>query len=183
VGHLHHASGTSRRQLPWNDFNGDRFVQADEMDASDPLGVSNHDPRNLDTFTSPNVIDPDISARATDVLIVGVEREVIPDFVFGAHFIFGRFTNLVWQDWDHAGISIPYVGIETSDVVPATVGYEGRELIYYELPFRAPAKRVLKNWPDYRQRYRALKPSARKRLSNRQPTELWQATCITSSDV
>ncbi len=164
---FNNASGTSELHLPWFDANDDHFVQANEVDTRRILSFSNYNPQEPDALTSPNVIDPEISAPATDELILGVEREVIPDFALGAHFIFRRSTHMVWEDWAHAGIGIPYVGVDASDFVPATVEFEGQELTYYELPFMRPAEEILKNWPDYRQRYRALELTGRKRLSNR----------------
>ncbi len=161
------ASGTSQLHLPWFDANNDRFVQTNEIDTDRILSLSNYNPGEPGALTSANVVDRSIAAPATDELILGIEREVIPDFAFGAHFIFRRFTNMVWEDWAHAGISTPYVGVDSSDFVPAIVEFEGQELTYYELPFVRPAGEILENWPDYRRRYRAIELSGRKRLSNR----------------
>ena len=161
------AARPSEIDLPWTDLNGDQFVQENEVDTSTILFIRNFDPENPDSLLSPNVVDPDYTAPATDEFILGFERELISDFAVGASYIYRVNSNFIWWDRGWSGVRVPYVGVSGSDFVPATVDFEGQELTYYELPFSRPAGEYLTNWPDYNHRYQALEMTGRKRLSNR----------------
>ena len=161
------AAAVSELDLPWTDLNGDQFIQANEVDTSNILYLDNFDPANPDSLVSPNVVDPEYTAPVTDELIVGVERELIPDFALGASYIYRYASNWVWRDDWAAGVWIPYVGVSARDFVPVHVEFQGQPLTYYELPFPRPASEYLTNWPDYHQRYQAVEVSGRKRLSHR----------------
>jgi hypothetical protein len=161
------AAKVSELDCPWTDLNGDRFIQANEVDTSTILYLDNFDPNNPDSLVSPNVVDPNYTAPVTDELIVGVERELIPDFAVGASYIHRYASNWIWRDEFAAGVTIPYVGVSSSDFVPVNIEFQGQPLTYYELPFRRPAGEYLTNWPDYHQRYQAVEVTARKRLSSR----------------
>jgi hypothetical protein len=160
------AAVASRLDCPWTDLNGDQFVQANEVDASTILYLDNFDPNNPDSLVSPNEIDPNYTAPVTDEILVGVERELIPDFAVGASYIYRHATNWIWRDPVGGGVTIPYVGVTANDFVPVDFEFQGQELTYYELPFPRPAGEYLTNWPDYHQRYQAVELTGRKRLSN-----------------
>ncbi len=161
------AANYSELDVPWTDLNGDQFVQANEVDTSTILYLDNFDPDNPSSLVSPNVVDPDYTAPATDELIVGVERELIPNFAVGASYIYRYASNWIWRDAFAGGVKVPYVGVSASDFVPVDIEFEGQPLTYYELPFPRPASEYLTNWPDYHQRYQAVEVSGRKRLSHR----------------
>jgi hypothetical protein len=137
------------------------------VDTSTILYLDNFDPANPDSLESPNVVDPHYTAPVTDELIVGVERELMPDFAIGASYIFRHTSNWIWRDSWGGGVVVPYVGVTASDFVPVDFEFEAQPLTYYELPFPRPAGEYLTNWPDYHQRYQAVEVMGRKRLSNR----------------
>jgi hypothetical protein len=157
---------------PWNDLNGDTLVQRDEIDTSVVLYNANIDPANPGSLESPNQIDPGLSAPATDEFIVGLEREIRPEFSVGANYIYKRFTNMLWDDWypdgGVLGIDQPWVGVTRDDFVPTTETFNGQTITYYR-----PAPGVSKigdfvtNWPDYHQRYQGIELTAAKRLADR----------------
>ena len=64
----------------------------------------------------------------TDELIVGVERELIPDFAVGASYIYRYASNWIWRDNWAAGVMVPYVGVSSRDFVPVDVEFEGQPL-------------------------------------------------------
>jgi hypothetical protein len=142
-------------------------VQANEVDTSHILSTRNFDPANPASFVSPNEIDPNYTAPVTDELILGIERQIIPDFAIGVSYIHRSASNFIWIDGFSAGVYVPFLGVSTSDFVPVDVDYEGQILTYYELPFLRPPGDYLTNWPDYHQRYQAVEVTGRKRLSNR----------------
>ncbi len=164
---FNNAAAVSEIDYPWSDLNGDQFVQADEIDTSRILFLNNFNPAAPDSLSSPNVVDPDYRAPVTDELIVGIERELMPDFAIGASYIYRVSSNWIWQDRLWTGVRVPYVGVSAEDFVPVDFAFEGQELTYYELPFPRPAGEHLTNWPDYRQRYQGVEVTGRKRLSNR----------------
>jgi hypothetical protein len=161
------AAYVSELDCPWTDLNGDQFVQANEVDTSTILDLDNFDPANPDALVSPNEIDPNYTAPVTDELLVGMERELIPDFAVGVSYIYRNASNWVFREPFPGGVTVPYVGVSADDFVPVTFEFEGQELTYYELPFPRPAGEYLTNRPDYRQRYQAVELTGRKRLSNR----------------
>ena len=169
----HQCRGRLEVDYPWNDLNGDRFVQANELDTDTVLWLWNFDPENPDSFVSPNVIDPDLSPPVTDELILGLERELIPEFSLGVNYIYRRFSNFVWEDWSGwigggiKSVGTLLVGVRSSDFVPVETSWDGQPIVYYELPFPRPAGEVRTNWPDYDQRYHGLEVTGWKRLSNR----------------
>ncbi len=79
---------------------------------------------------SPNQRDPNLSAPANDEVIVGVERELIPDFSFGVNYIYKRFSNMLQWDYFHKayrnGPARPFVGIPSSAFVPTLGAVGGR---------------------------------------------------------
>ena len=115
----------------------------------------------------PTSVDPDYTAPATDELVVGVERDLMPDFAIGVSYIYRRSSNWIWWDRIWSGVRRPYPGVSTADFVPVTTTFEGQSVTYYELPFRRPSGEVLTNWPDYHHRYQAVELTGRKRLSHR----------------
>ena len=171
------AAGISEMDLPWTDLNGDLNVQGNEVDASYILFVRNFDPDNPGSVRSPNVRDPDLSPPNTDELIVGFEREVVPDLSFGVNYIYKRFGNLLWNDWVSdgglLGNDYPFVGVPASAFVPrtetcTTAACAGQTFTYYQLaPGFTKTGNLLTNWPDYHQRYQGIEITAHKRLSRR----------------
>ncbi len=164
---LNNAALYSELDLPWTDLNGDRFVQANEVDTGSILYLDNFDPANPDSLVSPNVVDPNYRAPITDEVIAGVEHELIPNFALGASYIYRYASNWVWRDPFAGGVTVPYPGVSASDFVPVDIEFQGQPLTYYELPFPRPAGEYLTNRPDYHQRYQAVEVTGRKRLSNR----------------
>jgi hypothetical protein len=168
------AGNSAYIQYPWTDLNGDAFVQRDEIDDSRVLFSNNIDPQNPDSATSPNARNPNTSAPVTDELIIGLEREVVPDFSFGVNAIYKRFGNMLWDDFfqsvPNSGTRrpSPTVPITTDSFVQTSATFEGQEVIYYEL--KSGLKRVgdlTTNRPGYHQRYWGLELVGKKRLSHR----------------
>jgi len=155
----------------WHDANGDNDVQTSELVGyPDPGWMTyfsdSYDPD--DPTVSPKSIDPDLSAPKTLEAIVGLERELFPDFSLGANFIYRYMNNYTWT---------PYPGVTSADWTVArtwdNAGYEDRydgnayTATFYELPFQRPAGNIYTNRPDYHQRFWGVEVTAIKRLSNR----------------
>ena len=169
------AAGASEIDLPWADRNGDGLVQRNEIDTSTVLYTNNFDPANPRAVVSPNQVDPNLSPPKTDELIVGLEREVMPDFSVGVNYVYKRFTNLLWNDFLYfpgstgvPGTAFPLVDVPASAFVPVTTTFNGQPITYYQLGSGfAKSGDLITNWPGYHQRYSGIELSGNKRLSHR----------------
>jgi hypothetical protein len=165
-------ASVSEMDLPWADLNGDGNVQRNEIDPDTVYWTRNFNPDNPGSLESPNQRDPNLTAPANDEVIIGMERELIPDFSFGVNYIYKRFSNMLQWDYFHkayrGGPSRPFVGIPASAFVPTSEEFEGQQVVYYELaPGFEAVGEYLPNWPDYHQTYQGFEITGRKRLSNR----------------
>jgi hypothetical protein len=151
------------------DRNGNNVADLNEILFNEGnQGYSGFDPANPTRVDkSVNVIGSDLHSPKTHEFVVGVDREVMPQFSVSAAFTYRRFTDLRWapriavrraqytQTGTFTGtfpevgsVSIPFYAINPSAVPPGG----GREYI---------------NRDGYHQRYMGAELSAVKRLSNR----------------
>jgi hypothetical protein len=134
-------------------------------------GYAGFDPKNPSRVDkSVNVIGSDYHSPRTHEFLVGVDREIMPQFSVSAGFTWRRFTDLRWSPRigvrqaqyrqtgtftgtfpDIGSVSIPFYAINPGAIPPGG----GREYI---------------NRDGYHQRYYGFEASATKRLANR-----WQA--------
>jgi len=150
----------------WND-NGDRIITRNELDFGRGL-VSFYglDPNNPGSATSPNRIDPDLNAGQTDEVVLGIEREIIPEFVVGLNYsyriydgmILPRRTGLTRDDFVLAGHVTGRLADGTSYQEP-----------YYRLGtgVAIPAGLTIENRPDWETIYHGVDLNFQKRLSRR----------------
>ncbi|MCK5582096.1 MAG: hypothetical protein KAJ18_12570, partial [Candidatus Omnitrophica bacterium] len=113
-------------------------------------------------------IDPNLSAPKTFEAIVGVERELFPDFSLGVNFIYRYMNNYMWWPWPGV-TSADWTVERTYDNAGTEDNYDGNlyTATFYELPFTRPAGNTLSNQPDYHQRFLGLEVTATKRLSDK----------------
>lgn len=155
-------------RFPWNDLNGDRFVQRNELDLTRRLNLTgNYDPANPASPTSPTTVDPNLKNDRTDELSFGVEHELMENFGVGIAYIYRNYPD--YENYT------PTVGLRSADYVPVTFtapcgGPACTEpsytVTYYQLPFTQPALSQRRN-ADRTRRYNGLELTARKRFSNR----------------
>lgn len=154
-------------RLPWSDVNGDGFVQAAEVDATRILSFSgNHDPRDPGLPGTSNSVDPEAKNQTTDEVIVGLDREVGPEFGVGLSYTWRRYTNFPWDD---------SVGMTSADYVERTytppaancpAGARCETVEYWEPSIPMPSRHVATNRPDADRRYHGIEIAARKRMSH-----------------
>jgi hypothetical protein len=178
------AGGPSELDYGWTDTNGDHVVQPGEVDLS-PAGLSGSyyvDPDNPGSIVAPNRIDPNFKAPISNDFLIGIDREVMPNFAVGAAFTFGTSSGLNWQALMNdtfglitrndfvvtpgvAGTVVcPFAGVSDSCGQAYTaVNYRLRTGVHL-----APGNgQLLTNRPGYRQRYTGFQLTANKRMSNR----------------
>jgi hypothetical protein len=152
----------------WADNNGDGFAQRDEILVGEGvLYAVGIDPDNPTAVSSVNVIDPDYHANHDQEIIVGLERELLPNFSIGAAYTWRKgvdpasYTPRI----DSSGrrlTSADYIAL-------APVSARGLTVQPYAPD---PAKtgdgaRILTNRPDYSLNYNGFELSANKRLANK----------------
>jgi hypothetical protein len=158
------------------DRNGNNVADPDELETlSNYAGV---DPANPASGVNFNRIDPDFKAPKTHEFVIGVDRELMPDFGISASVSWRRFSDIFWTGYDPAQqITVyPLVGVTRDDYeLEGTVAGNVAGLGAYSQDYFAPRESSLppgngsefRNRPDYHQQYLGLEVQATKRLSNR----------------
>ncbi len=82
----------------WNDLNHDKFVQPNEVNLGDFLYNDSIDPANPGAVSSsPNKVDRNLKAKHDNEFIVGIDREIAPNFGVGAAYTYRRATDWLWR--------------------------------------------------------------------------------------
>ena len=80
----------------WNDLNGDRFVQPNEVLLNNLIGASNVDPNNPGAVGStPNQIDKDLKSKKDNEIVLGIDHELASNFAVGGAITYRKSTD--WQ--------------------------------------------------------------------------------------
>jgi hypothetical protein len=155
--------------FPWNDANGDRFVQRGELDLARVLRfTNNYNPANPAAAVSANQVDPNLRNDRVDELLLGIDHEVMRDFGIGVAYIYRRIGLF--------NIDRP-VGLTAAQFVPtafsANCGNASCEQstytgTYYQLPTGASlAGTRIRTTQEFHRKFHGLELTARKRLSHR----------------
>jgi len=159
------------------DRNADGIAQIGEVLFNQGLqGYTGFDPTDPTRLSTVNTVDPDLKAPVTHELLIGMDREIVPNFGVSATFTYRRMVDLVWD---------PLTGVKSSDYLRAsTLDGSLPELGAFSVPLyalRAAAVplgggQTKTNRKGYHQRYWGLEFSAVKRLSKRWMARLGFAT-------
>src|SRR5207237_1290389 len=158
----------------WDDLNGDRNVQRNEIDfKSGVYSFRNIDPNNTAAGYSPGRVDYGMKAPKTDELIGGVQYELTPGFALSANYTYRKSKDFTWNQFEKTRgkgdfyTSADYVlaGNRTGKL-PNGQAYS---VPYYTLKpgTPTPVYYVFTNRDDYSQTYQDIELSAVKRMSNR----------------
>ena len=176
------GAGIQELDYGWEDLNGDKVVQPGEVDFSYLAGSYYVDPDNPASIVAPNRIDPNFKSPISHDFLIGIDREVMPNFAIGAAFTFGATSDLIWQPLMNdtfglisrsdfvaspgvsATVPCPFPGVSASCGQSYTAtNYRLRSGVHL-----APGNgQLLTNRPGYRQRYSGFQLTANKRMSNR----------------
>jgi hypothetical protein len=112
------------------DLNADGVAQLTEILFNQGLqGYSGFDPANPGRVSTVNRVDPDIKPPITHEFIVGIDREIVPNFGFSAAFTYRQMNDLLWD---------PLTGVRSSDYTQTgTLSGSLPELGTYNVPFYA----------------------------------------------
>ena len=147
----------------WVDANGDRLAQKGELLTGEGVQYANNvDPDNPTSATAINRVDPNYKANHDQEFIIGIDRELAPNFALSAAYTWRKATDL--QGWS------PRVGLTRGDY---TQNDSASQNGFSAVSFAANPEKVgngarqLSNRTDFFTRYNGFEVSAVKRLSNK----------------
>jgi hypothetical protein len=166
---------TSYLRYPWTDLNNDRDVQMNEVDFDNLLRASNVDPANpsyVGTSNGLDKYDPDYGANTDTEVIVGIERELIPNLAVSAAYTYRKASDITtqqlsWYPWldDADNVFTP------DDFYATTETVAGRNFTVYQANDdvwdRITWGRLMENRPGYSRNFNGFELSMVKRLSNK----------------
>ncbi len=172
VGTLNPSTGSTAgsRTYRWNDLNGDRFAQANEVDLAQQLAVTGIDPANPTALApSPNQLDAGLKAPVTQSFVAGIERELRPNLAVMVDYSYNRTTNLFGN---LTGNLTPRVGVPLSayikgDTLTGTLPDGSTYSVPTFIPTGVTAGSITRNVPGFYVDYQGLELNLVKRLSNK----------------
>ena len=175
VGVLNPSSVAGSASYRWVDTNGDHFAQASEVDLNQFISsAGGFNPANPTSVTSANQLDPNLKAPRTTSVVLGIDRELIPNLAVVANYsmtkttdLFGNFTQTV----------TPRVGVTLADYAPGS-GFAGTlpDGTPYNVPTWIPNQAAINaggngflttNIPGFSTNYQGIEIGLNKRLSNK----------------
>lgn len=160
------ATGAVQVRYPWADLNGDRFVQANELDFSNLLfRTATFDTTNPTNFRSPGAVDPNIRNDRTREVIIGLDHQFAGTMAVGGSYIWRNYDNFNWVD----RLNFSNADMRPVTFTPASCPANARceTVTYYEPRFQVPAPFVRTNTPDQYRDFNGVELTVQKRLSNR----------------
>lgn len=175
VGVRNPSSTAGSATYRWTDLNGDHFAQANEVDLNQFItAAGGFNPASPTAVTSANVLDPDLKAPRTTSVVVGIDREIIPNLAVTANYSYTKTTDLFGN---FAGTITPRAGVGRADYTPGA-GFTGTlpDGSAYNVPTWIPDRAaitaggngfVTTTVPGYFTDYNGIELGVTKRLSNR----------------
>jgi hypothetical protein len=148
----------------WHDLNNDGFVQRNEVDLGAFRYAIRVDPANPAAVgKTVNQIDPNLTAQHDTEFIVGLDRELAPNFALSTAFTWKRINDVTWE---------PRTGFTVDDFAPTTPVTSGGFTVQPFAPDPALVTasgngRTRTNRPDYHQQFKGIEVNFVKRLSNK----------------
>lgn len=159
----------------WEDLNGDKTIQRNEIDFDSGLySFANIDPDNPASTVSAGRLDYNMDPTTTDELIFGIDREIAPNFAVGVAYTYRYRDNFVWNQFEKTQGGNDFYTSADYTLLPAPITGTLPDGSAYSVPnYRlkagtaAPVFYVTTNRPDYHQTYNGVELTATKRFSNR----------------
>ena len=180
---LEPTGSTTTLRFPWKDLNGDKVVQASELQVFKSDGKTlnllnspaGYDPNNPGSPISLALVDPNLKNDITDEAIIGLDHELMNNFGVGAMVIYRKYHQLCGSSQQGCfGSAVRYLDSTANYTGPVTFTAAcGNALCdqpsYTGYYFNGPTQHgdtLERNLDEYRT-YAGLEFTARKRLSNR----------------
>jgi hypothetical protein len=159
----------------WEDLNNDKTIQRNEIDFDSGLySFDNIDPDHPGAAISPGRLDYNVDPTRTDEFVLGIDREIGPNFAIGAAYSYRYRSNFVWDQYEKTrGAGDFYTSADYIQQASPVTGTLPDGTPYSVPNYRlkpgtaAPVFYVTTNRPDYHQTYNGLELTATKRMSNR----------------
>jgi hypothetical protein len=153
------------------DQNGNQIAERDEiLFELGNAGYVGFDPADPTSTTSVNRVDPDIKSPRTHEIMLGLDRELMPNFSLSGTFTWRRYNDVFWPG---DGVLI---GVTSADYTQTgTLTGNADPIGNFSVPFYAlnddavppGGGRLSTNRAGYHQSYMGFEVSATKRMSNR----------------
>jgi hypothetical protein len=160
------AIGAVMVRYPWNDANGDSFVQADELTfVANPVKSAAFDPNNPTSFSSPGTIDPDLRNDRTREFILGYQQEVARNLGFEVNYIWRKYDRFQWSPRDNfSSADFRPVSIDPTN---CSAQAECGPITYFVATRPQPSPFTTTNQPDRHRDYNGVELVLTKRYSDR----------------
>jgi len=175
---------TTTLRFPWMDVNGDKVVQANELQVFNAAGGLNllnspagYDPLNPGSPVTTAIVDPNLTNDVTNEFIAGVDREVMNNFGFGVMYIYRKYDNFCGSASQQCvGSAVRYLDSTDQYLVGGPQAFTaacGNSLCsqssytayYYNINAPQHSNTIQRNIGQYRE-YNGIQLTARKRLTN-----------------
>ena len=174
VGVMNPSSAAGSATYRWVDLNNDHFAQANEVNLNEFISAAGgFNPANPTAVTSANILDPNLKAPRTTSVVVGVDRELIPNLAVTANYSYTKTTDLFGN---FTGAITPRNGVGRADYTPGS-GFSGTlpDGTPYNVATWIPSPTAIAagnngftttNVPGYFTQYNGIEVGVTKRLSN-----------------
>jgi hypothetical protein len=161
------ATGAVFVRYPWNDANGDGFVQPNEVNTTGaPLSRSTaYDPFNPASTTAPTTVDNGVRDDRTREFIVGFDRQLNSQMAVGGNYIWRKYDDFVWNDT--VGLSSADYRAVNYQATTCPAGARCEPIVYYEPTIPLPSANIYTNRPDRSRDFNGLELTFQKRMANR----------------
>ena len=175
VGVMNPSSAAGSATYRWVDTNGDHFAQASEVNLNEFISAAGgFNPANPTAVTSANILDPDLKAPRTTSVVVGIDRELIPNLAVTANYSYTKTTDLFGN---FSGTITPRNNVGRGDYTPGS-GFTGTlpDGTPYNVATWIPNAAAIAggnngftttNVPGYFTQYNGIEVGVTKRLSNK----------------
>jgi hypothetical protein len=153
-------------RYPWNDANGDTFVQRDELTfVANPVKSGAFDPDNPTSFTSPGRIASNLQNDRTQEFIVGFQQELMRNLGLEVNYIWRKYDRFSWSPRDN--FSSSDFRAVSLDPTNCSAQADCGPITYYVATKPQPSPYLTTNQPDRYRSYNGVELAITKRYTDR----------------
>ena len=154
--------------FPWNDANGDRFVQLDEVTLQRSALIAfsgNYNPDNPTQIGTPNRVDPDLGNERTREFTASVDHQLRSNMAMSFTYIYRKYDGFRYDQ--RQGISESnWQAVTIQPTCPSSNATCG-PLTYYQPNINLPAELLRTNMDGYTRDFNGIEAVFTKRMSDR----------------
>ena len=158
----------------WNDANGDKLPQPNEVDVAGGVLYS-YQINPLNRTSTAGRVDPDLKNQRDNEFVLGLDHELVSNLAVGAAFTYRKSKNFTYTPW--LASACP-VGTGNCKIVPTSAYLKGTPITqrgYTANYYLAPDNLVLgthqgryrTNLPDYTRTFKGFEFTLKKRMSHK----------------